>query len=135
MDRLSPAARSSLMSKIRGKNTRPEMIVRSVVHRLGYRFRLHRKDLPGTPDLVLPKHKRVIFVNGCFWHWHNGCSAFRASKTRVEYWETKLARNRARDSKNRRLLRNLGWRVLTIWECEVANLTTLSRRIETFLSA
>lgn len=113
----SPAQRSYNMSRIRGKDTRPEMIVRSLVHQMGFRFRLHRKDLPGKPDLVLPRHERVIFVHGCFWHMHR-CRYGRVTpKTNAEFWQAKREGNVARDRRNRRKLKAAGWQVLTIWEC------------------
>lgn len=113
----SPQQRSYNMSRIRGKDTRPEMIVRSLVHQMGFRFRLHRKDLPGKPDLVLPRHERVIFVHGCFWHMHR-CRYGRVTpKTNAEFWQAKREGNVARDRRNRRKLKAAGWQVLTIWEC------------------
>lgn len=132
MDRISSAARSDLMARIRSKDTKPELIVRREAHRLGYRFRLHRADLPGKPDLVFPKRRRVIFVHGCFWHSHTGCArAFRPA-THREFWRAKLAANRQRDAKNEAELTGLGWRVLVIWECEVAR-TDLPARLRRFL--
>jgi len=107
------------MSGIKGKNTRPELIVRKILHRSGFRFRLHRKDLPGKPDIILPKYRTVIFVNGCFWHGHENCHLFRMPKSRQEFWEKKICGNVARDTKNRLLLSELGWGVLTIWECSL----------------
>ncbi|MBW4027270.1 MAG: DNA mismatch endonuclease Vsr [Acidobacteria bacterium] len=133
MGKITPEVRSAIMSRIRGKNTRPELIVRSLIHRLGFRFRLHRKDLPGTPDLVFPAKQKVIFVNGCFWHWHQQCKSFRASKTRVDFWKEKLTRNRRRDASNRRALEKLGWEVLTIWECQLCDSDALSEEIQRFL--
>ncbi len=121
------------MSKIRGTNTKPEILVRSLIHRLGYRFRLHRKELPGTPDLVFPGRRKVIFVNGCFWHWHQNCPEFRAPESRVEYWSAKFARNRRRDVENVRRLKNLGWRTLTIWECQLKRPERLEAKIIRFL--
>jgi DNA mismatch endonuclease (patch repair protein) len=135
MDRISPETRSRIMAAVRSKDTGPERTVRTLVFALGYRFRLHRKDLPGTPDLVFPGRKKVIFVNGCFWHFHGGCSAFRAPKSRVEFWEGKLIRNRLRDRHNRSALRKLGWAVLVVWECEVKSLTRLRQRIVEFLDS
>ena len=133
MDRLSREARSELMSKIRGKNTKPELAVRSLVHRLGFRFRLHRKDLPGSPDLVFPSRKKVIFVHGCFWHYHSRCSHGRLPKTRVAYWTDKFERNRNRDKRVKRKLEKLGWRVFIVWECELHDLERICKKLQKFL--
>lgn len=124
-DLLSPEQRSNLMSRIRGKNTKPEMIVRSWLHKHGFRFRLHRKDLPGKPDIVLPKYKTVIFVHGCFWHRHEGCKRATTPKTRTGYWEEKFRKNRDRDLSKSDALNALGWKVLVVWECETKNRATL----------
>lgn len=106
------------MAGIRSKNTKPEMVVRRFLHGQGYRYRLHRKDLPGTPDLVLPKYQAVIFVHGCFWHGHD-CRYYRLPKTRTAFWAEKIAGNRSRDEKNQRLLEAEGWRVVVVRECEI----------------
>ena len=116
-DNRSPQSRSALMSRIRGSNTAPELLVRRLLHKLGYRFRLHRHDLPGTPDIVLPSKRKVIFVNGCFWHAH-GCRIGRPPKSRPEFWLPKLERNRKKDARDKRRLRSLGWKVLTVWQCQ-----------------
>src|ERR1700686_148234 len=108
------------MRQIPSKNTTPEIILRSIVHRLGYRFRLHRKDLPGKPDLVFPGRRKVIFLHGCFWHQHSGCREGRLPGTRREYWEPKLARNRERDATAQAALKSQGWSVFTVWECELS---------------
>ncbi|ROZ66244.1 DNA mismatch endonuclease Vsr [Ramlibacter sp. WS9] len=125
------------MRRIKSKDTTPELVVRSVTHSLGYRFRLHRADLPGKPDLVFPGRKAVIFVHGCFWHQHPSvaCSDSRLPKTRVEYWLPKLARNQARDKQNIAALRKLGWRIMVVWDCETAKRETLTRRLKEFLGA
>jgi len=115
------AARSANMAKIRSKDTKPEMLVRRALHRLGFRFRLHVKDLPGNPDLVLPKHRTIIEVKGCFWHGHN-CTDGRTPKSNKAYWLPKLARNKARDRSNARKLRRLGWSVHGLWECRICTL-------------
>jgi len=107
------------MSRIRSKDTKPELIVRSLLHHMGYRFRLHRKDLPGKPDIVLPKYKTVIFVHGCFWHRHKNCKYAYTPKSRVEFWEKKLNGNVDRDKLNRKDLKYLGWKVIVVWECQV----------------
>ena len=124
------------MSRIRSRDTKPEKFVRSVVHRLGYRFRLHRKDLPGKPDMVLPRHKAVIFVHGCFWHWHPdpNCRLATMPRSNVEYWKPKLARNRARDQETVEKLEAEGWRVLVVWECQLKNQVELINRIQNFLN-
>lgn len=121
--------RSEVMSRIKGKDTKPELLVRSALHRMGYRFRLHVKDLPGKPDIVLPKYKTVIFVHGCFWHQHKGCPAGHLPKTNKKFWKEKFARNVARDSKHRRQLRYRGWHVLTIWECQIQNETNVNTKL------
>ena len=120
------------MSRIRGKNTAPEKIVRSLLHRLGYRFRLHVKTLPGKPDIVLPKYKTVIFVHGCFWHRHKGCKNCTTPTNRQEFWLTKLNGNAVRDKLHQRALRKLGWRVIAIWECETnaKSMSILARKLK-----
>jgi DNA mismatch endonuclease (patch repair protein) len=126
--------RSYVMSRIRSKNTKPEKQVRSIVHSMGYRFRLHKKGLPGRPDIVLPKYKSVILVHGCFWHQHRGCIDGKLPKTRTNYWQEKMQRNIERDKLNNRRLRAQGWRVLTIWECQVEkNPGRVMERIYRFL--
>ena len=116
VDVVSPEIRSRMMSGIRGKNTKPEMIVRKGLHRLGFRYKLHEKKLPGKPDLVLPKYKAVIFVHGCFWHKHD-CKYFKWPKTRTEFWRDKINRNVTRDKLAISTLRSEGWRVSVVWEC------------------
>lgn len=113
-----PAARSALMARVRGANTKPELAVRRAAHALGYRFRLHRRDLPGTPDLVFPRLKVAMFVHGCFWHRHEGCQRATMPKTRVEFWSAKFDANVRRDERVAAELRALGWRCETVWECE-----------------
>ena len=107
------------MATIKSKNTKPEIAVRRLLHSLGYRFRLHRKDLPGSPDIVLPKYKTVIFVHGCFWHRHVNCKFATTPKTREEFWENKFKQNEERDKNNFKELKNLNWKVLVLWECEI----------------
>lgn len=116
------------MSKIGPRDTKPELAVRSLLHRLGYRFRLHRKDLPGTPDLVLPRYGVAIFVHGCFWHGHR-CKTGKMPKSRTEYWGPKIEANKARDARKARQLRRLGWRVIAIWECELKHPDRLARKL------
>lgn len=120
-DRISKEHRSWNMSRIRNRDTKPELIVRSLLHRMGYRFRLHRKDLPGKPDIVLPKYKTVVFVHGCFWHRHQGCRFAYNPKSHADFWKLKFSTNVKRDKIARRSLRHLGWKVVVVWECEVAN--------------
>jgi DNA mismatch endonuclease (patch repair protein) len=119
-DVFSPEKRSEVMSRIRGRDTKPELALRSMLHRLGYRFTVNgpkNKSLPGKPDIVLPKYKTVIFVHGCFWHGHSGCQDFRISQTRTEWWKAKIEGNHSRDIRNENALRMLGWHVVTVWEC------------------
>ncbi|MBU1695238.1 MAG: very short patch repair endonuclease [Verrucomicrobia bacterium] len=131
-DPLSPAQRSERMSRILNADTKPEMIVRRLVHGMGYRYALHVKALPGNPDLVFRPRSKVIFVHGCFWHQHR-CRQYRMPKTKHLFWEPKLAKNKARDGRNQRELRRLGWRTLTIWECQLKTGTVLKSRIKRFL--
>lgn len=125
------------MSAIKSKGMKPELAVRKLAHRLGYRFRLHRSDLPGKPDLAFPSRKKVIFVNGCFWHQHDTakCRSARTPASNRGYWGPKLARTIARDKRNRKALTAMGWKHLTVWECEIAKSdeATLSRRLKSFL--
>jgi DNA mismatch endonuclease (patch repair protein) len=130
-DRLSVEARSRLMSKVGGKNTAPELAVRKAAHAAGMRFRLHRRDLPGTPDIVFPRYHVAVFVHGCFWHGH-GCTKGRLPKSRKEYWEPKIAANRERDAIKRTALEAVGWRVLTVWECELGRPEEIVARLEDF---
>jgi DNA mismatch endonuclease (patch repair protein) len=117
-DIVDPKTRSKMMANIKGKNTKPEMAIRSALHRLGYRFRLHRKDLPGKPDIVLPKHRAVVLVNGCFWHGHF-CSLFKWPKTREQFWREKILSNKNRDERNVETLLGNGWKVCIVWECSI----------------
>lgn len=132
MDTLTPEARSRLMSRIRSKDTKPELIVRSMLHQMGYRFRLHRKDLPGRPDVVLPRHKKVVLVHGCFWHGHL-CKIAPGSKSNKAYWSPKIKANRARDERNRAALTGLGWNVIELWECEIRNAKKTEERLRLFM--
>lgn len=133
-DRLTPAQRSANMARIRAKDTKPELLVRRMVHGLGYRYRLHRRDLPGTPDLVFTPRRKVIFVHGCFWHLHS-CPAGRIPATRRAYWEPKLRRNAARDAAHAAALEAAGWQVLTVWECETGDRDALRARLQAFLDS
>ena len=120
-----PLTRSQVMARIRAKDTKPEMLVRRGLHGLGFRYRLHARGLPGRPDMVLARYRAVIFVNGCFWHGHEGCPHFRVPKTRVDYWQAKIAGNKARDLANTGALLAAGWRVMTVWECSMRRETSL----------
>lgn len=135
MDLIDPERRSRNMAAIRSKNTKPEMIVRSMVHGLGFRYRLHRKDLPGKPDLVFGPRRKVIFVHGCFWHLHPdpGCKDARIPQSRRDYWQPKLTRNTERDREHVQKLEAMGWQVLIIWECEVRRPDDLRERVSAFL--
>lgn len=132
MDTVSPEERSRIMSHVKGRDTTPEKRVRSLLHSMGYRFRLQRADLPGKPDIVLPKFKTVIFVNGCFWHRHPGCKRATLPKSNAEFWRQKLEKNVARDRRNIQTLKDLGWYVLIIWECELKDTMTLQARLSDF---
>ena len=129
-DRISQEARSRLMSRIRSKDTGPERAVRSLLHSLDFRFRLHRKDLPGTPDIVLPGRSAVVFVHGCFWHGH-ACKVDKMPKSRTDYWGPKIEANRVRDVRKAAKLRRLGWKVVTVYECELKQPERLARRLQT----
>jgi len=118
-DKLTPEARSRNMSRIKGKNSKPELLVRRYLHASGFRFRIHKADLPGKPDIVLPKYKTVIFVNGCFWHGHANCKYSAIPKTKTEWWKIKIDKNKYRDSVNNKLLCEMNWRIITIFGCEL----------------
>ncbi|MER9695096.1 very short patch repair endonuclease [Mesorhizobium sp. M0179] len=134
MDRISPDRRSANMSRIRHKDTTPELVVRRIVHRLGYRYRLHRNDLPGKPDIAFGPRKKLIFVHGCFWHQHSDCRAGRIPSANAGYWRAKLERNVQRDADNLRVLQAAGWEILILWECQVAELAAVEERLVAFLS-
>jgi DNA mismatch endonuclease (patch repair protein) len=135
VDQYSPARRSEIMSSIRSRDTRPEILVRQILHRLGYRFRLHRKDLPGRPDIVLPGRRVAILVHGCFWHGCRNCDrGTRIPKTNTDFWLAKIAENQRRDRRVRRLLREAGWRVIVVWACETANEERLANRLAAALA-
>lgn len=133
MDRLSSARRSWNMSRIQSRNTNPEIRVRSMLHQLGYRFRIHVRVLPGQPDIVLHRYHAVILVHGCFWHRHKGCKFTYTPKSRTDFWERKFDENVRRDEKVMKELIKLGWRVLTIWECQIQDLEELKGRLIGFL--
>ncbi len=137
-DKLSPERRSENMRRIQSKGMKPELAVRRLVHGLGYRFRLHRTDLPGKPDLVLPRHKKIVFVHGCFWHGHGdpACAdGRRQPKSNLDYWLPKLARNKARDTAHIAALTALGWDIAIVWECETRRMDGLTGRLRAFLKA
>ena len=135
VDTVTPQRRSEIMANIRSKDMRPEKLVRSTVYHLGYRFRLHRKDLPGKPDLVFPSRKKVIFVHGCFWHSHSdpNCKKAHIPKSNPNYWLPKLERTRKRDRQHIEQLNTLGWEVLVVWECKLENEKSLIERLRKFL--
>lgn len=122
MDIVSKEKRSRMMSGIKGKNTKPELLLRSALHKLGFRFRIQRKDLPGKPDIVLPKYKTIIFIHGCFWHRHPGCKYAYTPKSNIEFWTSKLEGNVIRDRLTEKALEEMGWRILIVWECEIKTL-------------
>ena len=128
----TPQQRRTNMQAVRSKNTAPELLIRSITHRLGFRFRLHRKDLPGTPDIVFPSRKKVIFVHGCFWHGHD-CPRGALPSSNRDFWQSKITKNRTRDSHSEEQLEKEGWRVLTVWECETKDQEVLEERITRFL--
>lgn len=132
---MNKSERSLRMSLIRSVDTKPEMLVRKLIHGMGYRYRLHVKDLPGTPDLAFPRLRKIVFVHGCFWHRHQkqSCRLARLPKSKLEFWETKLEGNRKRDQKVKRQLKAAGWQVQEIWECEMQNVEALSAKLRYFL--
>ena len=133
MARVTVEARSAIMRAVQSRNTAPEMIVRRITHRLGYRYRLHQDNLPGKPDMVFSGRSKVIFVHGCFWHQHQCPRGARVPKTNQDYWLTKLQKNKSRDAKNQDRLHKLGWQVLVIWECQLSDEVALTERIQGFL--
>lgn len=135
MDRLSKERRAWNMSRIRAKDTSPEKTVRSFLHQLGYRFRLHRRDLPGQPDIVLPRFRAVVFVHGCYWHRHKRCKYAYTPKTRIEFWQRKFDENVERDRLTLKSLRKQGWRILVVWECQIADGTAVAQRLIRFLQS
>lgn len=135
MDTLSPKERSERMSRVRPKDTKPEMRVRRLIHSMGYRYRLHTSSLPGRPDLVFPGRRKAIFIHGCFWHRHSCKTGIRLPKSRLDFWVPKLEGNRQRDASNQARLQALGWDVLTIWECETWDLKAIERLVSGFLES
>ncbi|MBB3941355.1 DNA mismatch endonuclease (patch repair protein) [Novosphingobium fluoreni] len=135
MDTLTPVERAKRMALIRGRDTKPEIIVRRMLHAMGYRYRLHAKDLPGRPDIVFRSRRKAILVHGCFWHRHPdpACKLARMPKSRVQFWERKLEGNRERDAANEARLKEMGWKVLTVWECELRDLEQLGNKLSRFI--
>jgi DNA mismatch endonuclease, patch repair protein len=133
MDTLTPTERSKRMALIRGKNTKPELVVRKIARSFGHRLRLHVADLPGKPDLVFPKLRKIIFVHGCYWHRHPGCSLARLPKSKLRFWLPKLTENRRRDLRNVARLRRQNWSVSEVWECQLKNPLSLAKRMKRFL--
>ncbi len=129
-----PAKRSAVMAAVKGRDTKPELIVRRLIWRLGARYRLHRRDLPGSPDIVLPRRRLVVFVHGCFWHGHDCARGARVPKANRDYWLAKVGRNRARDIETQAKLEALGWRVETVWECELKDQAGLEARLRAILN-
>jgi len=134
VDNRTKASRSRLMSRIGSKHTKPELVVRSLLHRLGYRYRLHRKDLPGRPDVAFIGRQKAIFVHGCFWHGH-GCKIGKLPKSNLDFWRSKIERNRQRDCENRSELEQIGWTVEEVWQCELKDIQSLEERLRSFLGA
>lgn len=132
-DIMSPAERSARMALIRGKDTKPELIVRKLLHGLGYRYQLHRRDLPGKPDLTFPSRQKIIYVHGCFWHQHAGCSVAHIPAARRDFWLEKFRRNTERDAQNLTNVQALGWQALVVWECETRDKAALERTLTSFL--
>ncbi len=133
VDTVTPQVRSAIMARVKSKGMKPEMRVRRLLHGLGYRYRLHRADLPGRPDLVFPSRRKVVFVNGCFWHLHEGCDHVRIPSSNQDYWIAKLNRNRARDERNLASLEEAGWEVMTVWECDLRDVGATADRLTDFL--
>jgi DNA mismatch endonuclease, patch repair protein len=132
VDNVSRRRRSEIMARVRGKDTAPEMLVRRLVYSMGYRYRLHDRSLPGTPDLVFRKFRKLIFVHGCFWHGHE-CPRGSLPSTNIDFWHNKISKNRQRDESSQKQLRKLGWKVLTVWECKMKNKSRLKKRLSQFL--
>ena len=126
--------RSWVMSRVGAKNTKPEILVRKIVHGMGFRFRLHHAGLPGKPDIVLPRHKKIIFVHGCFWHGHEGCKRAKRPNSNIDFWNKKINRNIFRDNEAKLCLEDMGWKVLTIWECQTVDIPILKKVLEDFLN-
>lgn len=135
VDTVTAQVRSRIMAQVKSKDTKPELAVRRLLHGLGYRYRLHRKDLPGKPDLVFPARHKAVFIHGCFWHSHAGCERARLPSSNKDYWHAKLRRNRERDERNLILLQQEGWKPFVMWECELADLEAIARNLTDFLDS
>jgi DNA mismatch endonuclease, patch repair protein len=135
MDTLTPAERSERMSRVRSMDTKPEMTVRRLVHRMGFRYRLHNRKLPGNPDLVFARRGKIIFVHGCFWHRHGSCKNTRWPKSKLDFWKPKLEENQRRDLANQKALRKAGWKLLIVWECQLKDQEKLAEKINRFLQS
>ena len=133
-DRVSSKRRSAIMSKVKSKDTGPEMVVRRMLHGLGYRYRLHRRELPGSPDLVFPGRRKVIFVHGCFWHGH-GCKIGKLPKSKTDYWKPKILANRKRDARNLASLKKVGWSTLVVWQCDLKKMDRTEKKLVEFLES
>lgn len=133
VDTLTPSKRSAVMAAVKSTDTAPELFVRRLLHKMGFRFRIHRKDLPGKPDIVLPRHKKIIFVHGCFWHGHAGCSKLRMPASNTDYWVNKIRGNVDRNSKHIKQLTEAGWIVLVIWECELESTARVEKILAQFM--
>jgi|SRR5579871_1497288 len=133
MDKLTATARSALMSRVRSKDTSPELLVRSMIHGMGFRFRIHRKDLPGSPDIVLPGRKKVVWVHGCFWHRHPGCKFATVPKSNRRFWNNKFKNNVRRDRNHQSVVKEMGWESLVVWQCELQEPKKLARKLARFL--
>lgn len=139
VDKVDSITRSRIMAAVKSKNTSPELLVRSILHKKGFRFRLHVKNLPGKPDIVFPKYHAVIFIHGCFWHGHENCRMFRLPHSRIEFWQNKITRNKSNDIRAIQLLRKSNWRVCIVWECKIQaskkNLNQLADVVSSFLNS
>lgn len=135
VDTLDQPSRSRVMARVKGKNTRPELLVRKMVFAAGYHYRIHVKDLPGCPDLIFPGKRKVIFVHGCFWHRHEGCKSARMPKSRIDFWSAKLNGNKLRDTRTYDALLGAGWQVMVVWECDLRHPEAVAKAIKIFLDA
>lgn len=134
-DVFSREKRSWLMGRVKGRDTKPEMLVRSIIHRMGFRFRLHRKDLPGKPDIVLPKYKKAVFIHGCFWHGHKNCPRAARPTSNIDFWNRKIDGNIKRDANAQKELKAMSWKILVVWQCQIRDIEALQKRLEGFLLA
>lgn len=135
MEQPIPSQRSALMSRVRQKNTKPELVVRRLLRSMGFGYRLHARDLPGSPDIVFRGRRSVVFVHGCFWHGHHDCRLATIPRTRMDFWLKKIEDNRSRDARKVQLLEEMGWRVLTVWQCQLKDEATLAAKLRQFLNS